>query len=364
VSFTFQTLDRDGMMLNMAQTWHQVRPGEVRTNCGGCHAHSQQPTLFEKTAAAKPDYAVFDLSKSTPLLTSKKLDESSKQWDVKNETGLKFGKGVKDVEYWRDVRPIFERSCVACHSMRNEKPPAGLVLDDDRAVATKNHMGPRNAPGTYLTLAASEGHGPLASRYVARMQSRCSPLIWKVFGRRTDGLSNDQPAVEKKPAINFRGNAMPPPEAVKSGKVKPLSEEDRLTLVRWIDLGCPIDLTYDPAKPQAAGSGFFADRTLPALTVAIPQPGENREPLRRLLIGMHDQYSGLDMESFRVVADFVIAGVEPGQDLAAKFRQTNQGVWELQLEKPIAGLAKGKVTVSVQDRQGNRSRVERTFSVK
>ena len=26
-------------VLNMAQTWHQVRPGEVRTNCGGCHAH-------------------------------------------------------------------------------------------------------------------------------------------------------------------------------------------------------------------------------------------------------------------------------------------------------------------------------------
>ncbi|MEO1085644.1 MAG: hypothetical protein AAFY88_15495, partial [Acidobacteriota bacterium] len=33
--FTFQTLDRNGMVLNMAQTWHQVRPGEVRTNCGG-----------------------------------------------------------------------------------------------------------------------------------------------------------------------------------------------------------------------------------------------------------------------------------------------------------------------------------------
>ncbi len=39
--FTFQTLDKRGMVLNMAQTWHQLRPGEVRTNCGGCHAHSQ-----------------------------------------------------------------------------------------------------------------------------------------------------------------------------------------------------------------------------------------------------------------------------------------------------------------------------------
>ena len=44
VAFTFQTLDKHGMVLNMAQTWHQVRPGEVRNDCGGCHAHSQKPT--------------------------------------------------------------------------------------------------------------------------------------------------------------------------------------------------------------------------------------------------------------------------------------------------------------------------------
>jgi len=30
--------------------WHQLRAGEVRNNCGGCHAHSQQPTPFGKRA--------------------------------------------------------------------------------------------------------------------------------------------------------------------------------------------------------------------------------------------------------------------------------------------------------------------------
>src|SRR5262249_4817751 len=54
-AWTFQTLDKNGMVLNMAQTWHQVRPGEGRNDCGGCHAHSQKPTPFEKTAAAKAD---------------------------------------------------------------------------------------------------------------------------------------------------------------------------------------------------------------------------------------------------------------------------------------------------------------------
>src|SRR5204862_5226676 len=102
VPFTFQTLDRHGMVLNMAQTWHQVRPGEIRNDCGGCHAHSQKPTLFEKTAAAKDDYRVFDLTRSAPLLTTKANDESGKQWDARNETGLRFEKGVQNVEYYRD----------------------------------------------------------------------------------------------------------------------------------------------------------------------------------------------------------------------------------------------------------------------
>jgi hypothetical protein len=93
VAWTFQTLDKNGMALNTSQTWHQLRPGEVRTNCGGCHAHSQQPTLFENTAAAGRDYAVFDLTKQTPLLTTKGNDRSGKKWDSEDETGLRFNKG-------------------------------------------------------------------------------------------------------------------------------------------------------------------------------------------------------------------------------------------------------------------------------
>src|SRR5262249_27768174 len=113
VAFTFQTIDKNGMVLNMAQTWHQVRPGEIRNNCGGCHAHSQQPTLFEKTAAAGAGYEIFDLTKSTPLLTAKKNDQSKRRWDAKDEIGLTYAAIVKDVEYHRDIKPIFQRSCVA-----------------------------------------------------------------------------------------------------------------------------------------------------------------------------------------------------------------------------------------------------------
>src|SRR4029077_11063922 len=111
-----QTINRDGMVLNMAQTWHQLRPGEIRNDCGGCHAHSQKPTLFKDTLAARDDYPLFDLTTTTPLLTAKSNDQSKKQWDKDNETGLRFEKGIKNVDYPRDIKPIFNRSCVACHS--------------------------------------------------------------------------------------------------------------------------------------------------------------------------------------------------------------------------------------------------------
>jgi hypothetical protein len=80
VVFTFQTLDKEGFLLNASQTWHQLRPGEVRTDCGGCHAHAQVGTEFARTAAAQPAYQVHDLTQTVP----------------------------QDVEYGQ-VRPLLER---------------------------------------------------------------------------------------------------------------------------------------------------------------------------------------------------------------------------------------------------------------
>src|SRR5262249_2036018 len=87
------------------------------------------------------------------------------------------------------------------------------------------------------------------------------------------------------------------------------------------------------------------------------------KPLTRILIGMHDHYSGLDAGSFRVTADFTVDDARPGEDLAARFRPGAPGVWELKLAKPITELPSGRLTVTIKDRQGNVSRVERTLSI-
>jgi hypothetical protein len=390
-AFTFQTLDKHGMVLNMSQTWHQLRPGEIRHDCGGCHAHSQQPTPFEQTAANRKDYQIFDLTEQTPLVTLKAHDQSGRKWDARDETGLRFEIGVKHVEFFRDVKPILDRSCVACHTHRSASPPAKLVLDDDTPID--------GVPGTYYRLAmdrdAKFGHKPVihngtwrqsnASRYVRMFQSRRSLLVWKIMGMRTDGWTNDDFPTERVPGdpetlmlkgqpvantrenrnradLDYTGSPMPPPAAVtgdyvgadgKKVKVAPLTDEDRLTLIRWIDLGCPLDLDFDPRQPDLAGFGFACDDCRPTLAVTIPEARD------RIVIGMHDYYSGLDPESLRVTADFAFDGVLPGRNLEDRFKPKSPGIWEW---KPAQRLPeKGKLVVSVKDKQGNVTRVERRF---
>ncbi|MFO0824709.1 MAG: hypothetical protein U0792_16590 [Gemmataceae bacterium] len=216
-------------------------------------------------------------------------------------------------------------------------------------------------------------------------QSRRSLLVWKIYGERLDGWSNDDfptettpgdartlqlkgqsvpntPANRNRADLDFTGSVMPPPDAVKSGKVQPLSDEDRLTLVRWIDLGCPIDLDYDAKNPANRGFGWALDDQRPTLTMALPKAGAN-PPLERILIGMHDYGTGLDAASFEVIADFAVNDIPAGQNLAGKFQSLGSGVHELKLTKPLA-LPKGKLTVSVKDKQGNVTRIERTFTTK
>ena len=169
--------------------------------------------------------------------------------------------------------------------------------------------------------------------------------------------------VRAKYDIDFLGGEMPPAKAVEKGMVKPLSDEDRRTLTRWIDLGCPIDLDYDPNNPEKRGYGWMLDDNRPVLTLTEPQPGRNNK-VSRILIGMHDYYTGLDHKSFTVTADFPVDGIPAGTNLADKFQSKSQGVWEYRLQTPIENQKTGTLTVSIDDREGNNSRIVRTFSVK
>src|SRR5262249_15886590 len=85
--------------------------------------------------------------------------------------------------------------------------------------------------------------------------------------------------------------------------------------------------------------------------------------LDHILIGAHDYYTGLDPESFNVTADFAMNGVKPGENLAPRFKARSQGVWELKLATAIQELPRATIVVSIKDKQGNVSRIERSFTV-
>ncbi|MFN8643831.1 MAG: hypothetical protein U0802_20040 [Candidatus Binatia bacterium] len=366
--FTFQTLDRNGMVLNAAQTWHQVRPGEVRNDCGGCHAHSQLPLDFATTAAAQPGYQIADLSTTTPLLTK----------DAQGNPSLRtVNAPLVTVEFLRDVRPLLQRSCVPCHTKNSANPPGALVLDD-----YANPPG-SNLPGDYARLAddqdADWGYPPLvnvggpvwrqtnASRYVRMFQSRRSLLMWKLHGQRLDGWRNADHPTETSPGnpatlpagaaanaadLDFTGLMMPPP----GSGVPPLSEDEKMLFARWIDLGCPIDW-------DQSAYGWFLDDLRPALDVSLPRPGANRGPLTRLRLGAADAHTGVDWASLSITATFPVNGRAAGAELADLAADAGQGISTIALKPLITALADGTLRVEVADVQGNVTRVARHFSV-
>jgi hypothetical protein len=366
VPFTFQTLDADGLVLNMSQTWHQVRPGEVRYDCGGCHAHAQVGTDFSRTAAARPDYVVADLTKAVPLLHK----------DGSGKTVVKtMPVTAVDVEYYRDIKPILQRSCVQCHSQKGPAE-ADLVLDDEEIVDGYEN--------TYHRLAndpdAKYGRPPIikngtwrqnnASRYIRKFQSRRSLLIWKLFGHRLDGWTNDDHPTETVPGdkstlpegvdpndadIDFVGTIMPPPD---SG-VPLLTEDEKMLFARWIDLGCPINRDQSGRKNY----GWFLDDLRPTLSLSLPRAGMSAQPLTLIRLGAFDYYSGLDVNSLSVKTNFQINGRAPGTELASFFEQTGDHIWTMQVHPAITELRGGEITVSIKDKQGNTTKLVRHFGL-
>ena len=140
----------------------------------------------------------------------------------------------------------------------------------------------------------------------------------------------------------------------------PLTTEEKMTFARWIDLGCAIDQSRGETKQ---GYGWFADDLRPVLAVSAPREGQNQKPVEKLIIGFADAYSGIDINSLSVTADFEIDGYPAGENLNYLFSSANDGVYVYPLLEPLAEGFTGTLSISIKDHQGNINRVTRTFSV-
>jgi len=286
-----------------------------------------------------------------------------------------------------DIRPILQRSCVQCHTQSNATPPGDLVLDD-----LAIYPGPRNSglefPGDYARLCfdsdANWGYPPLvsyandplwrqtnASCYVRLFQSRRSLLIWKIFGQRLDGWSNADHPTEAVPGdpstlpadaqlddtdLDYTGTIMPPP----GSGVPALSEDEKITFARSVDLGCPINSSQGSADESY---GWFLDDMRPALTVSQPRPGYNAGPLSTIRVGIADGYSGIKANSLSIKSDSVIEGRQPGVELVDLAQATGDGIYTIAFTTPINDVTNVHIYAAVTDNQGNITRVNQEFSV-
>ena len=362
--FTFQTLDRNGMVLNMSQTWHQVRPGEMRADCGGCHAHSQIPLDFNQSAANLPDYSVADLSHSTPMLTLTEQGDSDLEIRAEN---------MVDVEFFQDIRPILQAQCVSCHNdteMAGQLNLADLTLADD-------------LPGDYRRLAndssAQYGHPPVinngtwrqtnASRYIRKFQSRRSLLTWKLFGQRLDGWSNADHPTESTPGdqstlpnganpnsadLDFIASTAHP-----AGGMSGLSMAEKMTVARWIDLGAPIDLSVIRGNP---GLGWFLDDLKPTISISSPRQNHNSAPVEMLRLGLTDGNSGIDINSLSIKANFIVNGRTAFTELNDLAVAVSDGVYVINLDQALpVDTTERHILAEVADNQGNIKRIDVRF---
>lgn len=354
--FTFQTLDRNGMVLNMAQTWHQVRPGEARYDCGGCHAHAQAPQQFETTVAGQAGYQPVDTTLQTQLLKLSALNGAP--------TVATAPVRPVTVEYKRDIKPILDTKCANCHNDDTHDGKLNLHAD----TLTGQCWG--NQPGTYFRLVLDNygepscqfGLGtptadppyflyPQLTRYIRAYQSRQSLLIWKVFGARLDGRTNATRVGD----IDFT------PDATHANL---LTWDEKLTLARWVDLGAPINFptpNTTGANPNAFW-GWFEDDLRPTLWVAPTLTQASAGPVSNMTVGAYDLESGLAANALSATFSIAIGGRAAGTNFAATLNPGADGKVVVPLPVAIDLVANQAVlTVSIRDNVGHVTTVVRDY---
>ncbi len=359
VPFTFQTLDRNGMVVNMAQTWHQVRPGEARYDCGGCHAHTKTPLEFETTVAGQDRYPAADLGLQTLLLQLTQLSGSPGTVTVPAPSVT--------VEYFRDVRPILTAKCAGCHTDDTSHGMLNLHAD-----GTPVSCGGETWPGTYYRLAV-DGNGntspgcafglgtpsgtppyfigPQQTRYIRGFQSRESLLVWKVFGLRLDGRTN----AARTGDLDFTSDATHGDR---------LSFDEKATLVRWVDLGAPIDLCSWPGHSCGTPTwGWFEDDLRPTLWVSPTVEQARLGPVSSVTVSAYDLESGLKGGSLWVSFSVPVGGQAAGTNFAAGIGLANGATGSVPLPASIDLASSGATMIAgIRDNTGHVTRIVRTFS--
>ncbi len=226
----FVALDAEGMAVKRMQSFLTVQPGES-VSCVGCH----EPRVESPRSAASLMALHRPPSRIEPIAD------------------------VPDViDFPRDVQPILDRHCVACHDYTPSKeggPMAGgVILTGDR--------GPMFSHSYYmLTICAQfvDGRNLRKSNYPPRsLGSAASPLLKKLDGDHYDAV---------------------------------LSDREKRTLRLWIDTAAAYPGTY--AALGTGTIGHYSSGGLDREDLNWPEVADAREAIRRRCFSCHKDETSL-----------------------------------------------------------------------
>jgi hypothetical protein len=152
-----------------------------------------------------------------------------------------------------------------------------------------------------------------------------------------------------------------------------LSDKEKRTIARWVDLGGPIDF------PQTDGFGYTDDSQLPIINLASPSNGINSAD-NEIIIGFHDAKSGIDWNSLALKYYSVENSVKLSKSnslmkaisslrkqyvfINQKTQINNKGVLKLPLAYlKLIKLKEYILEVTIKDTAGNKNIATTRFSV-
>lgn len=213
VPLILQGLNSEKMAMHNVNRWFYLQPGEKLTfsiprpifplRCAGCHG--------SLTGDPVEGIGPVDL-----------VSASSRVMATWNEGELKRRKPygmnqTKDdyisVDFRRDVQPILNKHCVACHQ------PGGSALGKSASAKSPANLDLRDAVTNHYNVAYESLNqliDPASGNYAA-----------KRFVNEREALASESLLIE-----TLRGE-----KGASHLKGKPLSKQELLTLIRWIDLG-------------------------------------------------------------------------------------------------------------------------------
>lgn len=236
-----------GMKLLDRTSWASLKPGQVSTDCGGCHNHQKNAGVpFAGTMASRPEYT------PTDILTKTKTMEYDTEC---NPTYVEQNVPSVLPPAFEDVLPGLNQYCGSCHS-------AGTPTGSNTWYVNVN-----NPEETVHQLTSQRRNGRTIKYLNEQTGALGSPAFWYARGRgRLDGVPN-QPGYQ---IDEFQY------DVAHEGYLDLCSSRDPAK-AKWVrDFGVMIDegiqKKYQYQVQRPIPMEYELDRFHPSVAVALPDP--------------------------------------------------------------------------------------------